>query len=497
MFGYASNWLIALAVMICIGAMTAVTLRVGGYLICNDAFYYLSIADNWLQNGVFLDGTTNPDGPIVTPQNGIVGVFAVLRMLSLTKHQCMLTGVALNLILLLSCFYPLTKLCRSLGIESKAILACILLVFVGSRRIFVWYLFPINDMIYYAGQLWLLYILVLVFRRPDAVNPKPVPHHLLNAAAVALVAVLIHFRLNAVFVPLAGIAATILTRKFRTLPLMFAMLGAAVLSLSVSFLIVERFDFQSNTGGIARLMGDFKNQMYILLFRLTPEGLFRDLHQAGNLLYLPFYLALLLAFIQGIREKKIILLVVAFLCIMTFVMTILHGNFTERYLWAITIFMYILLFRIKMFRFIGIVFVIAVLINSLWSFGWKPHQLDAWQAFADNAPISREDPFVLAHRNHRQMWYHAGIRSVFRDIYQWQDLAKAKTVYILGSQEYVDGHLQAMREMAEIRSGAIDSRQIIYWTGECPDLLLYEITVIPNSTAEPLVSEVNSSGIAK
>lgn len=489
-------WLIMAAVVLCMGMMIAVTFRARSYLGSPDAFYYLSIADNWLQNGFFLDGTTTPNGPVVTPQNGIVGIFCLLRMLSLTKHQCLLTVVVINFLLLLSCFYPLTKICKSMGIESRAILACILLVFVGSLHIFMWlYMAPINDMIFYAGQIWLIYLLTAYMRRSN--DPGDKSSRRLFAVCVLLAVILIHFRLNILFAPMGAFAAAVMTRRFRLLLPIAALMSVAAISLSASWLVVDQYEFQASTGGIAEFFGDFRNQMYVLLFRLIPAGLFRDLNQAGNLLYLPFYLALLLAFIQGIRERKDILLIVAFVCAMTFALTVVSGFNTERYIWAVTIFMYILLLRIKLFRTIGVLFVAAVLINSLWSCGYRMSNLNAWQAFADHAPISREDAFILAHRRHRQLWYYTGIQSVFKDLYQWQDLAKAKTVYILGPQEYVDGHLQAMREMAEIRSGAIDSRQIIYWTGECPDLLLYEITVIPNSTAEPLVSEVNSSGIAK
>jgi hypothetical protein len=483
--GTLPTWPAVLAIIIVACTMAALSLHSRSYLGNNDAFYYLSIADNWLENGVFLDGTTIPDGPVITPQNGIVGIFALLRRLSLTKHQCLLTVLGLNSVLLLSCFYPLIKLCRSLGVESRAMLVCILLVFVGHLRIFMWvYLSPVNDMIFFTGQLWLVYLLAVFVRRCDDPDSTTSSGRLLFAGGVLLAAVLVHFRLNIVLIPLGGIAAALLTRRFRLLPPMVILLSAAAVSLSASWLVVDRYDFQVNAAGLSSFLGDFKHQVYVLVFRLIPESLFKDLFQTGNLLYLPFYAALLVAFFQGVRRKNVMLLLVVFVCLGTFAMTALHGNITERYLWAVTAFLYILLFRIKLFHAIGVLFVTAVLINSLWLSAYEPPQMAAWQNLAVNAPIRGEKPFVLAKRQ-RECWYYTGLRSVFMENYTWQDLTSAEAVYLIGPQDYVEGHLKTMRELGDACSGTLSARQIGYWIGDCPDLLLYEVTVKPATADEP------------
>jgi len=474
-----------------IAAVTAMmslgTLASKSYLGNNDAFYYLSIADNWLENGTFLNGVTTPDGPVITPQNGIVGVFAILRMISLTGLQCLLTVVGLNFILLLSCFYPLIRICKSAGLQSRVTQACIVVVFVSSLRIFMWlYLSPVNDMIFYTGQLWLLYILVLIFQRPEAIGPRPLSCYWLSAGAVALTAVLVHFRLNAIFVPLAGIAAAILARRFRSLPLMIAMLIAAVLSLAASCLVVDRYDFQASAGGLARLMDDFAHQVYILSFRLIPESLFRDLQHGGNLLYLPFYVSLLAAFIHGIRRRNIMLLILVFICVQMFALILLHGHMTERYLWAVAIFMYILLFRIEAFRPIGVLFVVAMLINSAWTYGYKPPRLAAWQNLNSSTEVRCQDAFMISMWQ-RECWYYTGMRSPYNDQYTWRQLANARTVYIVGPQDYVDGHLATIKEMAGANARTFSSRQIDYETENRSDMLLYEVLIdAPSAESGPL-----------
>lgn len=466
-----------------------VCLKSKSYLRSNDALYYLSIADNYLNNGIFQDGTTIPNGPVITPQNGIVWILGLLRMLSFSKQQCFLVILGINYILLLSCFFPLIRICKSVGLETKGHIFCVLFVFVGSLRIFMWlYMSPLNDMFFYAGQIWFLYFILLIDKYLSGEKEKTRALNLLVGVSVFLAVIMIHFRLNAIFIPIAGVLSAVFVRTYRLIPLMLVLFVVMVLSLSSSYLIVDHYDFGVSTARISTFFGEFTHQLYLFFFRLLPESLFRDLNQAGNLLYIPFYLSLLLAFFHGVRQKNILLLMLFFICGMTFVMTLLHGNVTERYLWIITIFMYIMLFRIKGFCAIGMLFASAVLINAGWSMNYQCAQVMAWENMSKEA-ILRQENIVMISSDKRSCWYFTDIPSVYRDEYAWEQLAKAGAICIIGSQDYIDGHLKTIEDLARFNNCPLYSRPIDYGASRHPDLLFWEVSLRPFALPEDTRSE--------
>jgi len=197
---------------------------------------------------------------------------------------------------------------------------------------------------------------------------------------------------------------------------------------------------------------------------------------------MPFYLGLLLAFIQGVRQRNMILLLTAFVCAGTFALTALHGNVTERYLWAVTALTYMLLFRVRVFRPVGVLFAVAVLINSVWSLGYKPARLAEWQSLAAYAPIRQENVFVLAQRS-RECWYFTGRRSPFMGKYTWSQVAGARAGYLIGPRDYIDAHVSKLNDLARADSAILHVRPIDYG-GTHPDMLLCEV-VIERPSPEP------------
>jgi hypothetical protein len=467
-------WFLILAITV---LLSLICLNSKDYLRSTDALYYLSIADNYLTNGVFLDGTTVPNGPVLTPQNGIVWIFCLLRMLSFSNQQCILVVLGINYILLLGCIFPLIQICRRIGLETKELIFCVLFIFVGNSRIFTWlYMSPLNDMFFYAGQLWLLYLLILIDESLSGEREKTRLLNLRITTSIFLAAIIIHFRLNAIFIPIAGVLSAILLRKYRLIPLMLVLFIVMAVSVSTSYFIVDKYDFQVSTARIGCFWSDYKHQIYLLFFCLLPESLFRDLNQAGNLLYLPFYLSLLFAFIHGIRQKNILLLMLFFICCMTFMMTLLHGIVTERYLWVVTIFIYMMLFRIKGFRSFGFLFVAAVLINTIWSAGFdKNRHVVAWENISKEAVLKQENIIVITQEK-RSCWYFTGIPAVFMDKYDWQQLLKAKTICVIGSQDYIDNHTNIIQELASANNHVVNIHYINYGK-QHSDLLFCEVSL--------------------
>lgn len=259
---------------------------------------------------------------------------------------------------------------------------------------------------------------------------------------------------------------------------MLVFIASMLLSMFSSYVVVDQYDFHISTARIGPLFGDFGHQVYVFLFRILPESLFKDLNQTGNLLYMAFYLSLPLALIDGVRKKNFLLLMLVFICGMTFALTLLHGNLTERYLWAVTAFMYILLLRIKGFRGIGILFISAVLINTGWSLDYRAPQAFAWKDIA-NEVVVQQDNLLMLSKDHRSCWYFTGNPSVFRNEYTWEQLANASAICVIGPQYYVDDHLVTIEEYANTHRHQVTVRYIDYGSNRHSDLLLCEITLHP------------------
>jgi len=343
------------------------------------------------------------------------------------------------------------------------------------------YMSPLNDMFFYAGQMWLLYLVILLNKYLYGEKEKTRTLNLLIAASILLAIITVHFRLNIIFVPIAGIISAIFIRKYRLIPLMLILFVAMTMSLASSYLIVDRYDFHLNTCHIGSFFCDFRGLLDRLLFDHLPASLFFNLNRAGNLLYIPFYLSLMIAFIHGLRQKNLYLLMIFFICCMTFLMTLLHGAVTYRYLWAVTIFMYMLLMRVKEFRAIGILFVAAVLINTIlpintllsrWEY--KSSQVLAWENISKETALRRGDTVMLS-LNKRPCWYFTGIPSVYEEEYTWETLDAAETIFIIGPRGYVDGHLEVIKGLANLGHRKIYIRHIDYGI-DWPDLLLYEVS---------------------
>jgi len=263
------------------------------------------------------------------------------------------------------------------------------------------------------------------------------------------------------------------------------LLVAMALSLSSILLSADAFDFSKNTSKILPFVSDAPNQLYLFSFKLLPESLFKDLQATGNLLYIPFYLSILLAFIQGVKEKNLSLLLIFFISIMTFAMTILHGCLTERYLWVVSAFIYMMLLRIKYFRSVGYLFIVAVLANTLWtlsySMGIAGNVLN-WEDIAAKN-ILKTDRVLMIAQDHRSCWYFTGIRSIYSGQYQWNDLLNAKCIYLAGNKDYIETHKKNMTELARENLHRVDMIPIPCGPFEKSTFLFYKALLIPPDTS--------------
>lgn len=472
-----------LAVVFYTTFMTFICIKTKIYFSSNDALYYLSIADNLLDNGLFMDGTHTPDGPVITPQNGIVGLFVMLRTLSFSKHQVLLFMLALNYILVLGSIFPLIEISKKVGLTSKHLLVLMICIYLGHYRVFQWlFMAPVNDMIYYSGQLWLLYLFICIDKHfSDGIKFSHRPLIFQMSACVLISVLLIHFRLNAIFLPLSGLLAVLLVRRFKLLPFFTVLLVAMLLSLIGVLLLGDTYDFSLNTSKIKPFLSDFSNQLYIFFFKLLPISLFKDLQGTGNLVYVPFYLAMLIAFIQGIKDRNLHLLLILFVTIMTFAMTVLHGCITARYLLVVSVFMYMMVLRIKPLRSIGYLFIGAVLVNTLWML---PNTMRVsrsaltWEDIA-TMDVLQTDEIVMIAQKGRSCWYFTGIRPVYQHKYTWNDIVNAESICVVGDDTYIETHKKQLKELAGDHSYQIDMVHVPCGPPGKPRFLFYKALLAP------------------
>ena len=418
-------------------------------LSCNDTFYYLSIADNMIANHTFLDGTTIPAGPIVTPQNGIVFIFFLFRKCGFSHQTCIDMILVINAIGLFMSVFPLMAIAEAVGIRDRFIKLAVVAAYLGGVRVFLWmYLSPINDMIFLVLSLYLMQLLIHMDRQ--LYGQGNTCNGILKVFGLSLVlcVLLPHFRVNAFFVPLAGMAGSILLKRFRMGLLAALQFGVMLASMFGVYLLLKGLGYEFRFNEMQGALTSF--HLYDFFFSLLPESLFRNLSQSGNLLYFPFYIAMALAFVDGIRQKNMTLLMVLFICIMTMAITIVFAMPLSRYLWPITAFMYMFVLRNKQLRLFGVLFICAVVINSFWMIYdgiTVPQRTKFWQYAARK--VSRDkNGAVLISQNHRSSWYFMDIPAIKDNNYTWEQLKNAANVYIGGDADFVQRQQEAINQMA-------------------------------------------------
>lgn len=428
-----------------------ITVKNSYHLSSNDTFYYLSIAENMLNNGLFMDGTFEPNGPIITPQNAIVIIFYFLMKMSLTHSQCIMTVVIMNYFVMFLSFYPLIKIAERLGLTDRLSKYALITVYVGSVNVFRWLLVgPLNDMFFLCGSFFLTYLMVRLYDQiySDRKVGKSL-HKVYLVFAIILSIVLVHFRINALFIPLAAIGAAVLTRRFRILPISITLFALMYVSTYGLYAFIDTTNYEKVYGLVDKSFTEFFGLLYILIFKLVPASLFKDLSDSGNLVYLPFYLAMAITLVKGIVQRKFLLLMILFMSIMLFVLTLLVSCVTYRYLWIVMPFMYMMILSVKKFRPIAMLFIAAVLINSFWMIYngiGTPARTALWLHVSEKFEFEKDELVIAFDR--RMCWYHTGLKKPYKEEYTWQQIQSAEKLYLAGKGIFFDEHSQKIKDMA-------------------------------------------------
>lgn len=127
----------------------------------SDAYYYISLARSLIESGWLYDLTTKPAGPPLTPQNGIVFIYAFFMNLGLHDFATLLMVVEFLLFfVLLALFVLIYKISELQKIDSK-VNYLFLLYLSLNFYLYAYWASPVNDGFFALITYLVLYIIFL------------------------------------------------------------------------------------------------------------------------------------------------------------------------------------------------------------------------------------------------------------------------------------------------------------------------------------------------
>jgi len=408
------------------------------YYCDSDVFYYMSLADSLHQDGYLRNMTTSPSAPPKTPQNAIVIIFYLLNLFVSGPEQCLIIVILINYLALLFSLYPLLRIAERLGMRQIPVKMALISVYLCGWHMMRFQLSPLNCGLFRTTSLWLIYVMIKLSERD--LNWK----ELFNSRKTLLVvtcilsAVLIHFRLNALVIPVAAFFSAVLVKRYNAAFLMLVCAAIMVLSLIVpySFVDLERIQTISEMSWNGLVHG-FAQRLWKFTEVSVPASLFRNLRTCGNMLYAAFPLAILVALIDSVRKKNFALLFIVWVCIGTFGFLLMFITVPYRMLLMVYPLLYLILLRKASFRPIGYLFVFAVVTQSFFHFydGYKqPDKIEFWSHVSNNLEMDKSD-YVLITGQARQAYYFANMRGLYRNKYTTQSF-EGKDIFLAGSQNF-------------------------------------------------------------
>ena len=185
----------------------------GQWLIPTDTYYYIALADSLLQNKELLDLTTIPPNPLVTYQNGVPFVYAILKGAGLDNLAAMKVFSLFNLFCWISACYPFFKLIELFGITSSLARGFLLVGFFGSSSLLNFQFTPGTDGVFNSASIWLVYLLIFIFKDFFTVEKRDkssINIMILSAFLISIITV--HFSIRILFYQSAFLASILLCK---------------------------------------------------------------------------------------------------------------------------------------------------------------------------------------------------------------------------------------------------------------------------------------------
>lgn len=416
------------------------------YYRANDGFYYMAIADNLRQNCEFRNPCCIPSQPVITPQNAIVFIYYLLSFLIEPSELSLQVVVIINYISLLLSVIPLLGIAKRCGISDIAPRLVLVAVYLCGWHMIRYQLLPINDGLFRTGSLWLIYCIFRLSEADCSLTEMLKSQKSLFVVTCVLSAALIHFRLNAIVIPVAGLLSALLARRSRLALIMLCLAVVVLLSVMVPLFFIDSSRMQLHCQNkFAKVLLKFPHLIFSFGTQLLPAAIFRDLGTTGNMLYAAFPLSILLALIEGVRKKAFALAFIVLVCLFTFVFIIMYVYAPYRMLLMVYPLIYIILLRKPSLRPVGYLFAFAVILQTFLVFynGIKPPgPIKFWTHVSQNFKIE-ESEYVLISDGQRYAYFFAKMRTNYKNEYQWHDLHD-KNVYLAGPDDFQKKHKEKL-----------------------------------------------------
>jgi len=443
------------------------------HLNIKDAIYYMAIADSILESGKVLNFASIPESQLITPQNGVVVIHLLLAALGLGHESRLLAIVIINYLFHVSAIYPLYKIAQRLGLRTLLPLAALLGLFLGDYYFYHFQLIPINDGIFIALSVWLSYLIINSYDKMVR-QEQPTSHWLAKLVPIiALSAILVHFRLQTLFVLAGAFLAAIVAKR----PKFSAwIMIAIVLSLASLFAVYSLIDIGGIANSTQRLttytlrteQGFFSRSisfMFSVANEALPPILFRDFGSPVNLVYTIFVIAIVLIFISGLRRGEFPILFIALLCLIN-IFAMISGliGILPRYLAFLFPLFYLFILLCKWTRPIGYAFITIILIMSFAKlrFGFDIPESENhkfWRyLYNHQITLPAENPLLLSENPHRPYLF-LKARSFVGEL-TWGKISTHQSLFLVGNRDFLKIRLETIEHLAQTANHTFKLRNL-------------------------------------
>lgn len=426
----------------------------------SDVFYYHAVADSLRQTGQFRNMAIDPSAAIVTPQNAAVIIQYFISSGSFTPEQRLKIFAVINFISLLCSVYPLLKIAERFGIHHMPSKLALVAAYLCGWHVVRFYLLPLNDGIFATCSLWLMYFILLLNEKDLTFKELLSSKKCLFFSAIIFSAALVHFRLNAIVIPAAGLCSAIMIKRYRLIFPMLLLCTIMLLSLMTPYLFIDvsRIGFFTEKTGKEAIMY-LPDTIWRLITDFIPNVLFRDTGTSGNLLYAAFALALVLYFIEGARKKDFVAPFIALTCLFTFALLCGNRHLHNRYLLMTYPLLYILILKKPALRSIGYLFVFAVISQSMMicfnsGVTGRNEIGKFWSYLSETVKPDMSEYLLKTEKHYRYAYYYSGMRSWGGEAYQWKDLQR-KNIYLSGSPAFLEEEIAKIKNCARQNNASV------------------------------------------
>jgi hypothetical protein len=279
-----------------------------------------------------------------------------------------------------------------------------------------------------------------------------------------LLAMMVHFRINAVVIAGAAVVAAAATQRYMDAARAMTLGAVGIVALGLPYaLFVDSASIESRAASLSSgVLGQLPANVFELITEAVPRLLFAPVSAPASLVYAPFALALGVALVQGFlrRDAGLLLVALSTLAAMAYVALLTAQSY--RYLVYVFPFLYLLILLQRQLRTIGYLFVIVVLLSSVATFvtGFPrvPGSRFWLHVHAEQVKIQTAQPLLLA-ENPRHAYFFLGARA-FQGVLTWDGLTSHGGVFVQGDAAFVAERIESVEGLAAAAGTRFNQRTL-------------------------------------